>query len=141
MIVSPPGRKCLASSAMNRRVLCSQSTSAAFSRRASRLISELGDKRLAVIDGDATDRDDVERAVAGHDAVIVTLGISENPVRVRLLGPARTPLNVRLVRLLGLALDGAPADGLIAALAVELLLGILGLFASRYAWRVERRFP
>ena len=38
---------------------------------------------------------DVERAVPGHDAVVVTLGIRENPVRVRLLGPARTPLHVR----------------------------------------------
>jgi hypothetical protein len=31
----------------------------------------------------------------GHDAVIVTLGISENPLRVRLFGPARTPMSVR----------------------------------------------
>jgi uncharacterized protein YbjT (DUF2867 family) len=38
---------------------------------------------------------DVERAVQGHDAVIVTLGISENPLRVRLFGPARTPVDVR----------------------------------------------
>jgi hypothetical protein len=38
---------------------------------------------------------DVERAVMGQDAVIVTLGIRENPLRVRLLGPAHTPLDVR----------------------------------------------
>jgi putative NADH-flavin reductase len=38
---------------------------------------------------------DVERAVQGQDAVVVTLGISENPLRVRLFGPARTPLDVR----------------------------------------------
>lgn len=31
----------------------------------------------------------------GHDAVVVTLGISENPLRVRARGPAHTPLDVR----------------------------------------------
>ena len=33
--------------------------------------------------------------MAGHDAVIITLGITENPLRVRLFGAARTPLDVR----------------------------------------------
>lgn len=47
--------------------------------------------------GDVMNAADVERAVAGHDAVIVTLGISENPLRVRLFGPARTPSDVRSV--------------------------------------------
>ena len=51
--------------------------------------------RLQHFLGDATDAADVERAVAGHDAVVVALGITENPIRVRLLGPSRTPLNVR----------------------------------------------
>ena len=65
----------------------------AFSRNAGRLagLSE----RLTTIDGDATDPRAIERAVRGHDAVVVTLGITENPLRVRLLGPKRTPLNVR----------------------------------------------
>jgi putative NADH-flavin reductase len=45
--------------------------------------------------GDALDPADVERAVAGHDAVVVTLGISESPLRVRVLGPAHTPIDVR----------------------------------------------
>lgn len=53
-----------------------------------------GDRTLGVI-GDATCLDDVDRAVRGQDAVIVTLGITENPVRVRLRGPARTALDVR----------------------------------------------
>ena len=35
------------------------------------------------------------RAVAGHDAVIITLGITENPIRVRLFGAAKTPNDVR----------------------------------------------
>ncbi|MGN5240357.1 MULTISPECIES: NAD(P)H-binding protein [unclassified Rhodococcus (in: high G+C Gram-positive bacteria)] len=53
-----------------------------------------GDRTLGVI-GDATCLDDVDRAVRGQDAVIVTLGITENPVRVRLRGPAHTALDVR----------------------------------------------
>lgn len=54
-----------------------------------------GRPRVRAIVGDVMDPHAVERAVQGHDAVIVTLGIRENPVRVRLLGPARTPLDVR----------------------------------------------
>jgi putative NADH-flavin reductase len=45
--------------------------------------------------GDALDLAAVERAVVGHDAVVVALGIRENALRVRLFGPARTPLDVR----------------------------------------------
>lgn len=51
--------------------------------------------RTRYVQGDVMNAADVERAVAGHDAVIVTLGISENPLRVRLFGPARTPSDVR----------------------------------------------
>lgn len=53
------------------------------------------DPRLRCIVGDATNAEEMAHAVAGHDAVIVTLGIQENPFRVRLLGPARTAPNVR----------------------------------------------
>lgn len=65
----------------------------AFSRHADALAgtSEL----VTAINGDATNPADVDRAVPGHDAVIITLGIAENPLRVRLLGTARTPLDVR----------------------------------------------
>ncbi len=52
---------------------------------------------LRYVQGDVMNPADVERAVAGQDAVIVTLGISENPLRVRLFGPARTPSAVRSV--------------------------------------------
>jgi uncharacterized protein YbjT (DUF2867 family) len=65
----------------------------AFSRHAEAL--ENGSDRVTRVNGDATHADDVERAVAGHDAVIITLGITENPLRVRLFGTARTPLDVR----------------------------------------------
>lgn len=47
------------------------------------------------VDGDATDPDTVDALVAGQDAVVVTLGISENELRVRLRGPAHTPMDVR----------------------------------------------
>ncbi len=65
----------------------------AFSRRKNGLgiLSE----RLRTCGGNAMDPADVERAVSGQDAVVVTLGISENPVRVRLFGPQHTPLDVR----------------------------------------------
>lgn len=65
----------------------------AFSRSASSL--DLQSDRLRLHDGDATNAEDVGAAVEGHDAVVVTLGISDNPLRVRLVGPKRTPLDVR----------------------------------------------
>lgn len=65
----------------------------AFSRSADRLVGEIDG--IVAINGNAMDRDDVDHAVAGHDAVVVTLGITENPIRVQLLGPKRTPLDVR----------------------------------------------
>jgi len=51
--------------------------------------------RLRTVNGDAMDAAAVEQAVRGHDAVVVTLGISENAIRVRLLGTGRTPLDIR----------------------------------------------
>jgi putative NADH-flavin reductase len=64
----------------------------AFTRRVS------NDRELSPvrsIQGDVMNAADVERAVQGQDAVVVTLGISENPLRVRLFGPAHTSLTVR----------------------------------------------
>ncbi len=65
----------------------------AFSRSATSFSIE--HPRFDTFVGDATDRDDVLRAVAGHDAVTVLLGIAENPLLVRLRGPSRTPINIR----------------------------------------------
>jgi uncharacterized protein YbjT (DUF2867 family) len=65
----------------------------AFSRHAGRLADEING--VTAIAGDATNRDDVHHAVAGHDAVVVTLGITESPLRVRILGPKHTPIDVR----------------------------------------------
>lgn len=52
-------------------------------------------EQLSLEVGDALNARDVERAVAEKDAVVVTLGISENPLRVRFFGPRHTPLDVR----------------------------------------------
>lgn len=48
-----------------------------------------------VVTGDVFDRDTLAKAVIGQDAVVVTLGISDNPIGVRLFGRATTPLDVR----------------------------------------------
>lgn len=66
----------------------------AFSRRGGRLGLD-AEERLRAFSGDALEPSDVERAVAGHDAVVVTLGITENALRVRLFGPRSTPIDVR----------------------------------------------
>ncbi|GIG41255.1 NAD(P)-dependent oxidoreductase [Cellulomonas phragmiteti] len=66
-------------------------TVTALSRRASTLTGP----GVRGVDGDATDAATVDALVAGQDAVVVTLGISENPVRVRLRGPSGTPADVR----------------------------------------------
>jgi nucleoside-diphosphate-sugar epimerase len=50
---------------------------------------------LRRVQGDVMELESVERAMAGHEAVVVTLGITENPLRVRLWGPERTPIDVR----------------------------------------------
>ena len=67
----------------------------AFSRHADRL--DLEDANLRTVNGDVMHIGDIDAAVAGQDAVVVTLGISENPVRVRLRGSATTPIDVRSV--------------------------------------------
>jgi uncharacterized protein YbjT (DUF2867 family) len=65
----------------------------AFARRASAVFG--GSTGVRAVDGDATVPEDVGRAVRGQDAVVVTLGITEHPLRVRLFGSAGTPLDVR----------------------------------------------
>ncbi|RJF92034.1 NAD(P)-dependent oxidoreductase [Noviherbaspirillum saxi] len=65
----------------------------AFSRHPEKL-KELGN-RIAMVAGDASSLADVDRAVQGKDAVVVTLGISESALRVRLFGSRNTPINIR----------------------------------------------
>ncbi len=61
----------------------------------SRSASRLDAAGVRGADGDATDPGTVDRIVADQDAVVVTLGISESALRVRLRGPAGTPPDVR----------------------------------------------
>lgn len=65
----------------------------AFSRHASR--HAFAQAPTQAIDGDVLSRDAIGRAVRGQDVVIVCLGISENPVRVRLFGSRSTAMTVR----------------------------------------------
>lgn len=65
----------------------------AFSRHATTLQAAGG--RLRAVDGDATDPAAVDRVVRGQQAVIITLGISQNALRVRLLGASGAPMDVR----------------------------------------------
>jgi uncharacterized protein YbjT (DUF2867 family) len=65
----------------------------AFARRASASLA--GRDGVRAVDGDATVPLDVDRAVRGQDAVVVTLGIAESALRVRLRGSRGTPLEVR----------------------------------------------
>jgi uncharacterized protein YbjT (DUF2867 family) len=65
----------------------------AFARRASTVFG--GADAVRPVDGDATVSADVDRAVQEQDAVLVTLGISESALRVRLRGSTGTPLDVR----------------------------------------------
>lgn len=64
----------------------------AFARHPGRL--DLRSPRLRKQIGDATYLPDVERAVEGQDAVVVTLGVTDNPLKVRLLRRSRTPIDV-----------------------------------------------
>ncbi|TKJ23422.1 NAD(P)-binding oxidoreductase [Blastococcus sp. CCUG 61487] len=65
----------------------------ALARRASTELAGLPGVRP--VDGDATVPDDVDAAVRGQDAVVVTLGITESALRVRLRGSSGTPADVR----------------------------------------------
>ncbi len=65
----------------------------AFSR--STVKPEQNSNLLVTINGDATNPVEVEEAVRGQDVVIVTLGITENPLRVRFFGTSNTPVDIR----------------------------------------------
>lgn len=64
----------------------------AFSRHA----GEIGipHERLRTVTGDVLNGADVERALEGQEAVVVTLGVNDNPLKMRLLKQGRTPINV-----------------------------------------------
>lgn len=64
----------------------------ALARHASTLSPKPG---LTTIDGDAMDADLLDRVLPGHGAVVITLGISEPALRVRVSGAQHTPNDVR----------------------------------------------
>jgi uncharacterized protein YbjT (DUF2867 family) len=90
----------------------------AFSRHATTLGDLPG--QLHTINGDATDPAAVDRAVRGQHAVIITLGISQNALRVRLAGPTGTPIDVRSRGTPQRHRGHAPARGWQAGGAVQL---------------------
>lgn len=57
--------------------------------------SSLTGPQVRGVDGDATDAAVLDALVPGHDAVVVTLGITEPAMRVRLRGPSGTAPDVR----------------------------------------------
>ncbi|WP_322937641.1 NAD(P)-dependent oxidoreductase [Nocardioides bizhenqiangii] len=65
----------------------------AFARSASS--AGLGEHGVVAFDGDVMDADDLGKAMIGQDAVVVTLGISDNPLKVQYLRRASTPLDIR----------------------------------------------
>ena len=61
----------------------------------SRSASKVFGKDIRTIDGSALDKDILKVAMMNQEVIIITLGITENPLRVRFLGPTKTPLNIR----------------------------------------------
>lgn len=61
----------------------------------SRKASSVFDAPVNTIDGSALDKDVLRQAITGQDSVVVILGISENHLRTRLLGPKFTPIDIR----------------------------------------------
>ncbi len=54
-----------------------------------------GSAQVRHVAGDVLDRDTLSKAMVGQDAVAVTLGIPDNPFRVRLTRRASSPLDIR----------------------------------------------
>lgn len=50
---------------------------------------------LVTLIGDVRNPGEVEAAIAAQEIVIVILGINENPLKVKLLGPQKTAMNIR----------------------------------------------
>ena len=61
----------------------------------SRNASKVFEKDVRTVNGSALDKDILKVAMMNQEVIIITLGITENPLRVRFLGPAKTPLKIR----------------------------------------------
>lgn len=108
----------------------------ALSRHASDLTAAGANGSLRAVDGDVTDSAFVREAVKGQDAVVITLGISENPMRVRLLGPKRSVLEVRSIGTRNL-IEAMRAHG-VSKLIVQSSYGV-GDTAGKLRW-LDRLF-
>ncbi len=83
--------------AVTRRLVDEGHRVTAFGRTASAVFGApvAGPGTVRPVDGDVLDPDAVAKAVVGQDAVVVTLGISDNPLAVQWLRRASTALDVR----------------------------------------------
>ena len=61
----------------------------------SRKASQVFEDPVKTVDGSALDKETLRKAIKDQDTVIVILGISENHLRTRLLGPKYTPIDIR----------------------------------------------
>ena len=93
--------------------------------------------RITTVAGDATRSEDIDRVMGGHDAVVVALGIRENPWRVRLLGSAHTALDVRS-RGTRHVIDAMRRHG-VRSLVVQTSYGV-GSTEGRLPWFVRLMF-
>jgi len=115
----------------------------AFARSASTadLGSDLGSEGAAGevvrVDGDVLDADALAKAMVGQDAVVVTLGISDNPVKVRLARRAATPLDVRSAGTAGVVVAMRAAG--VRRLVVQTTYG-LGEGRRRLPWSLRLVF-
>lgn len=82
-----------ASGRVGRRVVSALQEQGVHVLALSRSPLEVADAENRIVD--ALDAEQVGRALSGADGVVVALGISENPVRVRLRGPSGTTSDIR----------------------------------------------
>ena len=115
--------------AVTKRLVAEGHAVTAFGRTASRVFGTDGGPgqiegpgTLRAVDGDVLDRDAVDKAVSGQDAVVVTLGISDNPLKVQWLRRATTALDVRS-RGTGIVVDAMRGQG-VRRLLVQTTYGL-----------------
>ena len=110
----------------------------AFGRTASAELAGLQHDGLTAFDGDVLDPDAVGKAMVGQDAVVVTLGISDSPLKVRLLRRAGTALDVRS-RGTAVVLDAMRDHG-VRRLVVQTTYGLGDSFARMsLTWKLTFR--
>lgn len=86
-----------------------------------------GDERVQYVAADVLDREALGKAMVGQDAVAVTLGIPDNPFRVRLTRRASSPLDIRSRGTL--AVVEAMRDQGVPRIAVQSTYGIGATYA------------